>query len=104
MLRWLVRVMGLLLLAGAFAAAVIDGARSLANQQLSLTPTGVALATAFPSKFEAATGLIRAKLPGYVWDPILLSTLYVPTFVALGVLGLILMTFARSKRPRDSRR
>ena len=100
MLRWLVRAMGLLLLAGAFAAAVIDGARSLADQQLSLTSLGVALATLFPAKIAALPAL-AGKVHPLLWDPVLLSLLYVPTFLVLALLGVILMLLARSPAGRN---
>jgi hypothetical protein len=95
----LVRAIALLLLAGAFAAAVMDGARSIADQQLSLTPTGVALATAFPVKFLAFQTFVHAKLAPFLWDPVLVSVLYGPTFLDVGVLGLALFWLSRPRRP-----
>ena len=95
MLKALARVIGLLLLAGAFAAAVIDGARSIADQTLTLTPTGVALGHAFPAKMEALPALARRVHPK-LWDPVLLNILYAPTFVDLAVLGLFFMLISRS--------
>ena len=90
MLRFVLRLLGLGLLAGAFAAAVVDGARSLADQQLVLTPMGRALATAFPSKFVAFEAAARKAAP-LVWDHVLVAILYVPAFVDLAVLGIALM-------------
>ena len=82
--------MGLLLLAGAFAAAVMDGARSLADQQVTLTSMGVALGAKFPAKM-AALPILLGKLHPWLWDPIVLSILYVPAFIDLAVLGFLLM-------------
>jgi hypothetical protein len=95
-LRLLFRAIGLVLLAGAFAAAVIDGARSLADQQLALTPMGQLLAYAFPVKFALVPALAR-KVHPMLWDPVLVSILYVPAFVDLAVLGVILMLIARPR-------
>jgi len=53
MLRFLLRALGLAALAGAFAAAVMDGARSIANGAVALSPTGTALARLSPAKFAA---------------------------------------------------
>ena len=100
MLRWVFRGLGLLLLAGAFAAAVIDGARSLADQQLSLTPMGAALATLFPSKIAALPAL-AAKVHPLLWDPVLLSILYVPAFLDLAVLGVLLTVFSARRSRSD---
>ncbi len=103
MLRWLARAIGLLLLAGAFAAAVIDGARSLADQTLTLTPAGIALGAAFPAKMTALPALARNVHP-WLWDPVLLKILYAPTFVDLAVAGFLIMLVSRSPRARDGRR
>jgi hypothetical protein len=99
MLRFLARTLGLLALVGAFAAAVIDGARSIANNQWSLTPLGAALGRVAPAKLEALpafAGRISPKL----WDPVLIDVLYVPTSVALAVLGIAFMALGASRRSR----
>jgi hypothetical protein len=96
-LRWLVRAIGFLLLVGAFAAAVIDGARSLADQKVTLTPLGIALGKEFPAKMAALPAL-ASKIHPLLWDPVLLWILYGPTFVDLAVLGLVFMLISRSRR------
>ena len=100
MLRFLVRAIGLVALAGAFASAVIDGARSLANSTVSLTPLGAALARLAPAKFEQLPAL-AAKISPRLWDPVLLDILYVPTSLALAILGIGLVAIAM---PRERSR
>ena len=69
MIRFTLRLVGLLLLAGAFAAAVIDGARSLADQKVELSSMGTVLAYASPAKFalmvplKIVEGLLKVKVP-----------------------------------------
>ena len=94
-LRLLVRALGVLLLAGAFAAAVVDSARSLADQHLTMTSMGLALATIFPTKFELWSNVVQSRLPHFVWDPLLLWILYAPAFLVLGVLGLAVTSLSR---------
>ena len=99
MLRFLVRALGFVALAWAFAAAVMDGARSIANSAVLLTPLGTTLARLAPEKFEelpAAAARIDPKL----WDPVLIHVLYIPTFVALAVVGLVLTALAPPRRGR----
>jgi hypothetical protein len=96
--RFLVRLIGLIALAGAFAAAVMDGARSIANDALSITPLGAALARLAPAKFEQLPAL-AAKIHPKLWDPVLLDLLYIPAAVALAVVGIILVAIAL---PRQS--
>jgi hypothetical protein len=101
-LRFLVRAIGLLALAGAFAAAIMDGARSIANNALSLTPLGASLARLAPAKFEQLPAL-AAKIHPKLWNPVLIDTLYVPTSVALAVVGILLVA-ASSSPVHDNRR
>ena len=97
MFRFLVRAIGLIALAGAFAAAVMDGARSIANDTLSITPLGSMLARLAPAKFEQLPAL-AAKIHPKLWDPVLLDALYVPAAVALAVIGIVLVAIALPRR------
>jgi hypothetical protein len=96
-IRLIVRVFGLALLAGAFAACVIDGARSIAADQLSLTPLGTTAYWAFPNKFPLMQNFV-AQIHPLLWDPILLHILLLPTWAVLGVLGAALL-YAMRRRP-----
>jgi len=98
--RFLLRLVGLILLAGAFAAAVIDGASSLAAQQVMLTTMGRALAYAFPSKFPLLQPFVEKRLHPLLWDPVLLAILSAPAFVDLAVLGFVLFYLVRPRAPR----
>ena len=100
MFRFLVRFCGLMLLAGAFAAAVVDGARSLADQRVELTSMGRALDYAFPSKFPLLQPFVEQRLrQPLLWDPVLLDILSAPAFVVLALLGLILFYLVRRRPP-----
>jgi hypothetical protein len=94
------RFVGLILLAGAFAAAVIDGARSLAAQQVALTTTGRALDYALPNKFPLLQPFVEKKLSPLLWDPVLLSILSAPAFVDMAALGLCLFYLSRPRPPK----
>ena len=100
MLRFVFRFLGLVMLAGAFAAAVIDGARSLADQRLELTAMGRALDYAFPSKFPLLQPFVERRLGRFVWDPILLGVLSAPAFVDMAVLGFCLFYLLRPRAPK----
>lgn len=99
MIRFLLRFLGLILLAGAFAAAVIDGARSLAAQQAMLTPMGLALDLAFPSKFPLLQPFVEKRLHPLLWDPVLVAILSAPAFVDMAALGIVLFYLARPRPP-----
>ncbi len=96
MLRGLARLLGLLALVGAFAAAVIDGARSIANNQWAPAPLGAALGRIAPAKLAALPAL-ASRISPKLWDPVLIHILYVPTSIVLAVLGIALMALARRR-------
>ncbi len=99
MLRFLVRVLGLIALAGGFAAAVMDGARSIANSQWAMTRLSATLAQVAPAKIAQLPAL-AAKIHPKLWDPVLVHVLMAPTSVALAIVGLILMAIAAPRRKR----
>jgi hypothetical protein len=103
LIRFTLRLVGLALLAGAFAAAVIDGARSLADQKLELTSTGWVIAHAFPAKFALMHDYVVKKAP-MAWDLLLVNALYAPAILDLAVLGAGLFYLARRPAPRDAAR
>lgn len=86
------------MLAGAFAAAVIDGARSIAADQLLLTPTGATAYWAFPNKFALLQSAVERVHP-LLWDPVLLDILKLPTWFILGVVGALLLYLMRKRPP-----
>ena len=96
MIRFTLRLVGLLMLAGAFAAAVIDGARSLADQKLELTSMGWAVAHAFPAKFAQMQTFVVGKAP-MAWDLVVINLLYAPATLDLAVLGALLFYLARRR-------
>jgi len=94
LIRFTLRLVGLAVLAGAFAAAVIDGARSLADQKVEFTSMGFVLARAFPAKFALMHDYLVKKAP-LLWDPVLVDALYAPATLDLAVLGAVLLYLAR---------
>jgi hypothetical protein len=98
-IRLFVRFLALALLAGAFAAAVIDGARSIAADQLLFTPLGATAYWAFPNKFPVLQGFIERQIHPLLWDPILLHLLMLPNWLVLGLIGVWLFYLVRRRPP-----
>ena len=94
MIRFALRLVGLLLLAGAFAAAVIDGARSLADQKIELSSMGTVLVYAFPAKFALMQDYVVKKAP-MLWNVVLVNALYAPATLDLAALAAVLFYLAR---------
>jgi hypothetical protein len=99
MIRLLVRFLGLMLLAAAFAALIIDGTRSIAANSLLLTPLGQTGMWLFPNKFPLLQPLIERNIHPLLWNPALLFVLRLPTWLCLGLIGAACLEIAR-RRPQ----
>ena len=98
-MRLLFRLLGLVLLAAAFAALIVDGTTSVAAGKVELQPMGETLAKLSPDVFARVKAMVTAKAP-VLWDPVLSSLLLLPTWAVLGVLGLVVLALTRRPRPR----
>ena len=99
MLRLLVRFAGLLLLAGGFAALIVDGTRSIAAGAVAQTALGQTVHWLVPAKFDQIAPAVQ-RLHPLLWDPVLVHLFQVPTWAILGVCGAGLLYFARSRAPQ----
>jgi hypothetical protein len=98
MIRFLFRLLGFLILAGGFVALVIDGTRSIAAGALSFTSTETSWAAASPDSLERTRAMIAGwGVPGLA-DPGLETVLAQPTFLVLGVIGVLFMLIGRRGR------
>lgn len=98
MIRGLFRLIGLLLLAGAFIFLVYDGARSIADQTLRLTRLGdfwndinQASQRTFQQMVEGTSALL--------WNSVVKVILNQPAWAVLGVVGILLLLLFRPARP-----
>jgi hypothetical protein len=94
MIRFLFRFIGLWLLAGAFAALVIDGTRSVAASQLTITPVRDAWGVINPASLAAA----QKQLAAAPWDQAFAFLLGAPLWVLLAAIGLFFLVLGRRKR------
>lgn len=97
-MRLLFRLLGLLCLAAAFAALIVDGTTSVAANRIELHPLGDTLAKLSPEGFAHFHATVAAKAPS-LWDPVLASLFMLPTWAVLGVVGLLLLALTRKPRP-----
>ena len=98
MIRFLVRLVGFLLVAAAFVALVIDGIRSIAAEQLVIMPLGEAGFRLFPRTFPLIEPALVRHVHPFLWDPIVLNLLTLPTWLVTGLLGILLLWLGR-RRP-----
>ncbi|MFC7054274.1 hypothetical protein ACFQI3_16400 [Hansschlegelia quercus] len=95
MIRFLLRLIGFLILAGGFVALVIDGARSIAVGALSWTSAETTWSSWSPATL-AKTRTSLASVPGL--DQAFAFMLSLPAFAPFVVIGVLLMLLGRRRR------
>lgn len=90
-LRFLLRLLGYLLIAAGFVGLVIDGARSIANTALLFTPLGEVLAALMRERYLQIQPMIERNLHPLLWDPVVLNLLRAPAELVALVLGFLLL-------------
>ncbi len=98
-MRFLARFIGLITLAGAFAAAVIDGARWVVDGTFAPTSTGAALYWLSPKALAEAQNFIEGRIGAWAWNDVLVRALLAPTFVALAILSAVFFFLSRPPPP-----
>ncbi len=98
MIRFLLRFIGLCLLATAFVFFVYDGTKSIANQQLIYVKVSDVWAIVDQTSLNLVQNWLKLKL-AWAWDPYLQKAFDLPTWVVLGVVATILILLGRKKRP-----
>ena len=97
MIRFLLRFLGLWVLAAGFIFLIYDGTKSIAGNQLFLTK----VQDVWGSVHQASLLTLKPKLidiSGFLWDPVMTTFLDQPIALVLAVLGAIMMLLGRKKR------
>lgn len=97
--RFLVRMLGYLLVAGGFVVLLTDGARSIADSVLRVTPLGETLLALVGERFRLLQPAVERNLHPILWDPVLIHLLQVPTAAAGLLLGIALLWLGAPPRP-----
>lgn len=96
------RFAGLWLLAGALVTLVLDGTRSIAASSIVLTPLGETWFKLHTASLHISQAFVQRYLLPEIWDPGIQTLLLLPSWVVLGVLGLVFLIVCR-KRPHRIR-
>ena len=93
------RVLAYPLMLLAAVALIYDGTRTASGGAgLVVTSAAEHWKTIAPANFEAAKAVVTRRAPAWLWDPMLLSVLRLPGWLALGGLGLALSYAGRRRR------
>jgi hypothetical protein len=98
MIRFLLRFIGLCLLATAFVFFVYDGTKSIANHQIITTKVDDVWAIIDQNSLNLLQDWLKAKL-AWAWDPYLQKGFDLPAWAVVGVLATILILLGRKKKP-----
>jgi hypothetical protein len=98
MIRFLLRFLGLCLLATAFFFLVYDGTKSIANQHLVYINVAEVWAMVDQESLNLAQSWLK-QTALWAWDPFLQRVFDLPIWIVLAVVSMILILLGRKKRP-----
>ena len=96
-MRFLLRFIGLWLLAGAFVALIIDGTGSIAGGNMRFTTFGRTWDNLHQESKPAVKAFVDRHAPPWVWTSVVQVVLDQPTWIVLGVVGAVLVLLGRKK-------
>jgi hypothetical protein len=97
MIRFLLRFLGLCLLAATFVFFVYDGTRSIANQQFVYMRVSELWAEIDQNSLNTVQAWLRQKAL-WAWDPYGRAFFDLPTWIVLAALSVLLVLLGRKKR------
>ena len=98
MIRFLLRFIGLCILALAFVLFVYDGTKSIANQHIVYAKLVEVWAMVDQTTLNQAQIWLKQKAP-WAWDPYMQSVFELPAWGVLAIVAMILIVLGRKKKP-----
>jgi hypothetical protein len=98
-MRFLLRFIGLWILAGAFVALIIDGTGSIAGGSLRFTTFGQTWDNIHQDSKPAVKAFLDRRAGPWLWNSGVQVVLDQPTWLVLGAFGTVLVLLGR-KKPR----
>ncbi len=99
MIRFLFRFLGLLCLAAGFIFLVSDGAQSIADQKWFITSVGSFWSSVHQNSLLLLQPAIERYVAVWAWQSVIQPyVLEQPAWLALGVLGMLLILLGRKKK------
>ena len=98
MIRFLLRFIGLCVLATAFILFVYDGTKSIANQHVVYAKLVEVWAMVDQSSLNQAQAWLKQKA-AWAWDPYMQVIFDLPAWSVLAIVAMILILLGRKKKP-----
>jgi hypothetical protein len=99
MIRFLFRLLGLMLIALAFILFVYDGTRSIAGNKIFITQVGDVWSNVHQNSMLLLQPAIERHVAVWLWDPVALTVLTAPSWLVLAIIGALLILLGRKKKP-----
>jgi hypothetical protein len=98
MIRFLLRFIGLCLLATAFVLFVYDGTKTIANQQLIYMKVSEVWAIVDQHSLNLVQAWLKQKAL-WAWDPYMEKLFELPSWIVIGIIAMVLVLLGRKKKP-----
>ena len=99
MIRFLLRFLGLWMLAAAFIFLVYDGAGWVANGVLNSMQVGTLWALIHQSSLLLLQPAVERHVSPWLWNPVIMTVLEQPVWLVFGIIGVVLILLGRKKKP-----
>ena len=99
MIRFLLRFLGLLLLALAFIFVIYDGMKSIADRTFYATAIGQFWTEIHAGSLQAVQAAVERSLSSGLWNLVIAPILGQPAAVVFAIVGVVLIVLGRKKRP-----
>jgi hypothetical protein len=99
MIRFLLRFLGLWILAAGFVFLVYDGTKSIAGNAIYITRLADSWNAVHSASLTNVQPFIEAHLGTWLWENVAQSILHAPTWTVFGVLGGLFILLGRRKKP-----
>jgi hypothetical protein len=99
MIRFLFRLIGLMLIALAFILFVYDGTRSIAGNKIFITQVGDVWSNVHQNSLLLLQPAIERHVAVWLWDPVALTVLTAPSWLVLAIIGALLILLGRKRKP-----
>jgi len=103
-LKFLLRIVGLLVLACAVIAIVADAGRSIGESEFAFMPIGQLWFDLSRETLNTAQAAIQRHVSPVLWDPVIMTVLTWPIWSVALPLGLLLFLLGNVGRSRDEPR
>ncbi|MEL6735673.1 MAG: hypothetical protein AAFO68_10245 [Pseudomonadota bacterium] len=97
MFSFVFKIVGLTILALALVLAVLDVTRSITASEIVLTPLAQTWATISPSTLDASRQFIVGLGLPWLWDPLVLTLMRLPSWLIFWLVSMLLMWSAQRR-------